>query len=283
MKSSGWFRWSWLLGVYFFLYLPIATLIVYSFNDSKLSTLWGGFTFKWYARLFQDEEIVEAFYLSLKIAFFSATSSVLLGTLAAFALVNFRRFRGKSTFNALVNAPLVMPEVVVGLSLLLLLVSMQNMFNFPAERGALTIWIGHTVLGLSYAAVVVQSRLLDLDKSLEEAALDLGARPYQVFYLVTLPMIAPTLLAAWLLTFTLSLDDVVISAFLSGPGSNTLPIVIFSRAKLGLDPVVNVIATLTVVLVGTAVILVGLGLARHHKRKAQEQALAFQAPTALRK
>lgn len=275
MRKRNTLALGWMLAVYFFLYLPIATLIVYSFNDSRMVTLWGGFTLKWYGEILQDREVIEGLKLSLKIAFMTATSSVLLGTLAAFALVRYVRFKGKTAFNAMVNAPLVMPEVIVGLSLLLLLVSMQRAFGFP-ERGMMTIWLGHTVLGMSYAAVVVQSRLMEMDRSLEEAAMDLGARPLQVFGLVTLPMISQALVSAWLLTFTLSLDDVVISAFLSGPGSNTLPIVIFSRAKLGLSPAVNVVASVTVLIVGLVVIFGSLWLARQEKRRAQEQAQAYR-------
>ena len=265
----------WMLAVYAFLYLPIATLIAYSFNDSKMVTLWGGFTFRWYAEIWHDREIVEAFKLSLQIALVSATCAVVLGTLAALTLVRYRAFRGRTLFSSMVNAPLVMPEVIVGLSLLLMLVAVQQVFGFP-ERGLLTISLGHTLLGIAYATVVIQSRLLEMDKSLEEAALDLGARPIEVFRLVTLPMIVQALLSAWLLTFTISLDDVVISAFLSGPGSNTLPIVIFSRAKLGLNPTVNAVATLTVFIVGTALLLSSIWLARKERQRAKEMALAWK-------
>lgn len=278
-------RWSrrlslgWMLAIYAFLYLPIATLIAYSFNDSKMVTLWGGFTWRWYGELWRDTVIIDAFKLSLQIALFSASAAVVLGTLAALALVRYRAFRGRTLFSAMVNAPLVMPEVIVGLSLLLLLIAVQQVFGIP-ERGALTIGLGHTLLGMAYATVVVQARLLEMDKALEEAALDLGARPVEVFRLVTLPLILQALLSAWLLTFTISLDDVVISAFLSGPGSNTLPIVIFSRAKLGLNPTVNVVATLTVVVVGLALLLGSLWMARQERRRAREMSLAWreQAP-----
>lgn len=278
-------RWSrrlslgWMLAIYAFLYLPIATLIAYSFNDSKMVTLWGGFTWRWYGELWRDTVIIDAFKLSLQIALFSASAAVVLGTLAALALVRYRAFRGRTLFSAMVNAPLVMPEVIVGLSLLLLLIAVQQVFGIP-ERGALTIGLGHTLLGMAYATVVVQSRLLEMDKALEEAALDLGARPVEVFRLVTLPLILQALLSAWLLTFTISLDDVVISAFLSGPGSNTLPIVIFSRAKLGLNPTVNVVATLTVVVVGLALLMGSLWMARQERRRAREMSLAWreQAP-----
>jgi putrescine transport system permease protein len=273
MKSK--FGLGWLIAVYLFLYLPILTLIVFSFNDSRLNTSWGGFTFKWYAEIVTDREIREALWLSLKIAFFTATASVIIGTLAAFAMVRYTKFRGRTLFSGMINAPLVMPEVIIGLSLLLMLVSIQRAFGFP-ERGVMTIWLGHTLLGMAYAAVVVQSRLMEMDKSLEEAAMDLGCRPHQVFRLVTLPMISQSLISAWLLTFTISLDDVVLSAFLSGPGSTTLPIVIFSRAKLGLSPTINAVATVMIAIVAIGVIFGSIWLARQEKRRAQEQAAAYR-------
>ncbi len=273
--TSKWLRCTWLLAIYAFLYLPIATLVVYSFNDSKMVTLWSGFTLHWYGDVFRDRDLMEALGLSLRIAFSSATTSVVLGTMAAFALVRFQGFRGKAMLQSMVNAPLVMPDVIVGLSLLLLLVALQRALGVP-ERGAMTIWLGHTVLGMAYATVVVQSRLQEMDRSLEEAALDLGARPWKVFTAITLPLISQALISAWLLTFTVSLDDVVISAFLSGPGSNTLPIVIFSRAKLGLNPSVNVIASLTVLLVGMCVLAGSLWLARREKQLSRELAAAMR-------
>ncbi|MCX7269144.1 MAG: ABC transporter permease subunit [Burkholderiales bacterium] len=273
--TSKWLRCTWLLAIYAFLYLPIATLVAYSFNDSKMVTLWSGFTLHWYGDVFRDRDLMEALGLSLRIAFSSATTSVVLGTMAAFALVRFQGFRGKAMLQSMVNAPLVMPDVIVGLSLLLLLVALQRALGVP-ERGAMTIWLGHTVLGMAYATVVVQSRLQEMDRSLEEAALDLGARPWKVFTAITLPLISQALISAWLLTFTVSLDDVVISAFLSGPGSNTLPIVIFSRAKLGLNPSVNVIASLTVLLVGMCVLAGSLWLARREKQLSRELAAAMR-------
>ena len=275
MKRGRLLSTGWLLAVYAFLYLPIVTLVVYSFNDSKMVTVWGGWTFKWYGELLRDAEVIEGLVLSLKVAFLTATASVILGTLAAFALVRYQQFRGRTLFNGMINAPLVMPEVIIGLSLLLFLVAVQRALGFP-ERGLMTIWFGHTLLGLSYATVVVRSRLLDMDNALEEAAMDLGCRPFQVFYLVTLPMISQALVSAWLLTFSLSLDDVVISAFLSGPGSTTLPIVIFSRAKLGLNPTVNAVAAVTVFVVAAAVVVSSLWLARQEKRRAREQATAYR-------
>jgi putrescine transport system permease protein len=197
-----------------------------------------------------------------------------LGTFAAFALVNYQRFKGRTLFSAMVSAPLVMPEVIIGLSLLLMLVSMQKVFGFP-ERGVATIWLGHTLLGMAYAAVVVQSRLQEMSKSLAEAAMDLGCRAHQVFFLVTLPNITQALASAWLLTFTLSLDDVVLSAFLSGPGSTTMPLVIFSRARLGLDPRVNAIAALTILVVTIAVIVYAVMLARSDRRRRKQLSAAY--------
>jgi putrescine transport system permease protein len=264
---------GWLGAGYLFLYLPIVALVVYSFNDSPVPNLWKGFTLKWYAKLATDDEMLGGLWLSLKIAFFTAWSSLVLGTLAAFALTKYKRFTGRTLFSGMVNAPLVMPEVIIGLSLLLMLVSVQRLLGFP-ERGALTIWMGHLLLGMAYATVVVQARLEGLNPQLEEAAMDLGARPFQVFALVTLPMIAQALMSAWLLTFTLSLDDVVLSAFLSGPGSTTMPLVIFSRARLGLNPSVNAVATviITIVAIGTVVASYLIARAERERAKAIAQA-----------
>lgn len=264
--TGRWFGRSWLALGYLFLYLPILVLLVFSFNSSRQDMVWTGFSTRWYGALMADSEIIAAFGLSLKIAVLAACASVVLGACAAFALQRYRRFRGRLLFAGMVSAPLVMPEVIIGLSLLLMLVSVQKIFGGP-ERGMFTIWIGHTLLGMAYAAVVLQSRLREMSKSLEEAAMDLGCRPHQVFFLVTLPNLTQALAAAWLLTFTLSLDDVVLSAFLSGPGSSTMPIVIFSRARLGLDPRVNAIAALTILAVTLAVIGYSLMLARTERRR----------------
>ena len=272
-QANRWFGRGWLAAGFVFLYLPIVALVIFSFNDSPLPNVWRGFTLKWYAQLPGDQELINGLVLSLKIAFLTACGSVVLGTFAAFALVKYRRFGGRTLFAGMVNAPLVMPEVVVGLSLLLMLVSMQRALGFP-ERGLSTIWLGHLLLGMAYAAVVVQARLLDLNPQLEEAAMDLGARPAQVFWLVTLPMIAQSLVSAWLLTFTLSLDDVVLSAFLSGPGATTMPLVIFSRARLGLNPSVNAVAAIIVFIVAIGVIATSYLIARAERRRALEMAAA---------
>ena len=270
---NRWFGRGWLAAGFVFLYLPIVALVVFSFNDSPLPNVWRGFTLKWYEALIRDEEMLSGLWLSFKIALFTACGSVVLGTLAAFALVKYKRFKGRTLFSGMVSAPLVMPEVVVGLSLLLMLVSVQRALGFP-ERGMFTIWLGHLLLGMAYATVVVQARLQDLNPQLEEAAMDLGAKPHQVFWLVTLPMIGQSLLSAWLLTFTLSLDDVVLSAFLSGPGSTTMPLVIFSRARLGLNPSVNAVATVIVVVVAVGVVLASYLIARGERRRQQEMAAA---------
>jgi putrescine transport system permease protein len=264
---------AWLAAGFAFLYLPILALVVYSFNDSPLPTKWGGFTLKWFSKLAHDTEILEGLWLSLKIAFANACAAVLLGTLAAWALVKFKRFGGRTLMVGMINAPLVMPEVIIGLSLLLMLVSLQRWLGFP-ERGMVTIWMGHLLVGMAYATVVIQARLQDLNPQLEEAAQDLGARPLQVFFLVTLPMIGQAMMSAWLLTFTLSLDDVVLAAFLSGPGSTTLPLVIFSRARLGVDPSVNAVATVVIAVVSLAVVGGSYALARAERRRAQEMAQA---------
>ncbi len=273
---NRWFGKSWLALGFAFLYLPIVALVVFSFNDSPVPNSWRGFTLKWYVALANDTEMINAFWLSMQIAFFTACASVILGTLAAFALVKYRRFTGRTLFSGMVNAPLVMPEVIVGLSLLLMLVSVQRALGFP-DRGSLTIWMGHLLLGMSYATVVIQARLQDLNPQLEEAAMDLGARPWQVFTLITLPMIAQSLLSAWLLTFTLSLDDVVLSAFLSGPGSTTMPLVIFSRARLGLNPSVNAVATVIVVVVAIGVVVASYLIARAERNRSLDVAAANRA------
>lgn len=271
-------RWTsriWLLLGFAFLYLPIVALVVFSFTDSPVPNIWAGFSLRWYDKLAQDDDIRQGLFLSLQIAGATATGAILLGTLAAFTLERFPRFRGRAVFAGMVSAPLVMPEVIVGLSLLLMLVSIQRLTGFP-ERGLLTIWLGHLLVGMAYATVIIGARLRDLNPQFEEAAEDLGATPIQVFFLVTLPMIAPSLLAAWLLTFTLSLDDVVMSAFLSGPGSTTLPLVIFSRARLGLDPTVNALATVVIGVVAVFVIASSYVIAAHERRRYREQQAALR-------
>jgi len=271
-----WFGRGWLMAGYGFLFLPIVTLVIFSFNDAPLPNVWRGFTLKWYSAVADDNELIAGLVLSLKIALLTACGSVVLGTLAAFVLVKYARFFGRTLFSGMVNAPLVMPEVVVGLSLLLMLVAVQRAFGVP-ERGLMTIWLGHLLLGMAYATVVVQSRLQDLNPQLEEAAMDLGARPAQVFWLVTLPMITQALMSSWLLTFSISLDDVVVSNFLSGPGSTTMPLVIFSRARLGLSPSVNVVAAITVAVVSAGILVASWLIARAERQRALDVAAAARA------
>lgn len=275
MKKTAVLPLTWMILVYLFLYLPIVVLVVYSFNDSRMVTIWGGWTFKWYGAVVHDHEVISGLILSLKVALATATTSVLLGTLAAFALVRYRHFAGKSLLNFMINIPLVMPTVVIALALLLFFVTVQKAMGFP-QKGFFTIFIGHTVMAISYAAVVIQSRLKEMDRSIEEAAMDLGARPFQVFMLVTLPSISQALVSAWLLAFSLSLDEVVISAFLSGPGATTLPVVIFSRARLGLSPTINVVGAITVYLVIIAVAVSSLLMARRERLRAKQAAQALR-------
>ena len=223
MNGLGWrrhFGTGWLLGVFAFFYLPLFFLVVFSFNSTRQDSVFTGFSLRWYQALLNDTRLVEGFMLSLNVAFLSATLATILATMAAFVLIRFGRFKGRTLFNAMLSSPLVMPEVIIGLSLLLLFVGVERMIGWP-ERGTLTIVLGHALLGMAYASVVVQSRLKEMDRSIEEAAIDLGCRPFQVFFLITLPNISQALIAAWLLTFTLSFDDVVISEFLSGPGVTT--------------------------------------------------------------
>jgi putrescine transport system permease protein len=275
MNSHRWFGRTWLLLGYLFLYTPIIMLIVYSFNDSNQDMAWKGFTLRWYAALLDDSEIIAGFALSLKVAALAATCSTVLGALAAYVLNSYRQFTTRALFKGMASAPLVMPEVIIGLSLLLMLVGLENMFGFP-QRGLPTLVFGHTVLGAAYATVVVESRLFEMNKSLTEAAMDLGCKPYQVFGLVTLPNISQALASAWILTFTLSMDDVVISAFLTGPGYSTMPIVIFSRARLGLDPRVNTVAALTIAVVSVAVVIWSLYSARRERLRQKEISAAFK-------
>lgn len=240
---------------YGFLYIPILSLMVFSFNDSAMMTSWTGFSFKWYLELFRDQTLLSAARLSILIAAMTATASVIIGTWAGYVLARMQRFRGFYLYMGLLSAPLVIPEVVLGISLLLMFVELGSVFGWPAGNGIFTIWIGHITLCVAYVAVIIQSRIRDLDRSLEEAALDLGAAPLKVFFVVTVPLILPALMAAWLLAFTLSLDDVVIASFLSGPGYTTLPLEVFSRVRLGLKPEINALATLFILIVGIFVIV----------------------------
>lgn len=259
----------WLGAVYLFLYIPLFFLIVFSFNSTRQDGVFTGFSLRWYEALLADSRLVEGFFLSLKVALITGTLSVVLGSFAAFVLVRYLRFTGRTLFYGMVNAPLVMPEVIIGLSLLLLMVAVQRTVGWP-DRGFITIVTGHTLLGMAYATVVIQSRLSEMDRSLEEAAMDLGCRPMQVFFLVTLPNIAPALVSAWLLTFTLSFDDVVISEFLSGPGVTTLPQVIFSYARRGVNPSIYAAATILITVVSLGIITYSIYVMRRQKRLDRE-------------
>jgi putrescine transport system permease protein len=240
---------------YAFLYIPLVSVVIYSFNDSRLATVWGGFSTRWYGELMRNEEVLDAAFLSLRIAVVTATLATLLGTMAGMALARFGRFRGRTLFSGMITSPLVMPEVITGLSLLLLFVSLQQLTGWPAQRGFSTITIAHTTFALAYVTVIVQSRLASMDESLEEAAMDLGGRPLRVVFDITLPLIAPAMVAGWLLAFTLSLDDVVIASFVSGPGGSTLPMVIFSKIRLGVTPDINALATLIIAVVSVGVVI----------------------------
>ena len=248
------------------LYIPILVLIAYSFNAAPLASVWGGFSTQWYAALIHNRQILQAALLSLEVAVTSSTAAVILSTLAAIALVRFRRFRGRLLLTGMVNAPLVMPEVITGMTQLLLFVSMLQMFSWP-HRGFTTIVIAHVVFCTAYATVTVQSRLQSADRSLEEAAMDLGSSPAQAFLDVTLPIIAPALISSWLLSFTLSLDDLVISSFVSGPGASTLPMVIYSKVKLGVSPDVNALASVIICFVGLCVIGAGYFMRRTERQR----------------
>ncbi len=262
MRRSSRFVLSTLAFGYAFLYVPLVLVVVYSFNNSRISTVWGGFSTRWYAALLQNEQVLDATWLSLRIAVASATLATILGTMAGLALARFGRFRGRTLFSGMITSPMVMPEVITGLSLLLLFVSLQQLTGWPSQRGFSTITIAHTTFSMAYVAVIVRSRLAAMDESLEEAAMDLGGRPLRVVFDVTLPLISPAMVAGWLLAFTLSLDDLVIASFVSGPGSSTLPMYIFSKVKLGVSPDINALATLIIVFVSVGVLLAWLATRR---------------------
>ena len=281
MKTQGLFS-KCMLGLGFaFLYVPIIALVVFSFNDSRSVTVWNSVTspsLRWYKQLLKDDQVLSAAWLSIQVAAMSATGAVILGTLAGLVLARFGRFRGRAILSGLTTAPLVMPEVITGLSMLLLFVSLEQllrcMFGWQFDRGIVTITIAHITFTMAYVTVVVQSRLAGFDDSLEEAALDLGARPAKVFFRITVPLILPAILSGWLLAFTLSWDDVVITQFVSGPGSSTLPMVIFSRVRLGVNPVVNALATLMVLIVALGVILSAVLMRRQEQRRKREEQMA---------
>ncbi|MGY4491291.1 ABC transporter permease subunit [Pseudomonas sp. TE3610] len=258
-----------------FIYLPMVILVIYSFNASKLVTVWGGWSVKWYVGLLDNTQLVSSVGRSLEIACYTAIAAVALGTLAAFVLTRVTRFKGRTLFGGLVTAPLVMPEVITGLSLLLLFVAMAQSLGWPEERGIVTIWIAHTTFCAAYVAVVVSARLRELDLSIEEAAMDLGARPWKVFMLITIPMIAPSLAAGGMMSFALSLDDLVLASFVSGPGSTTLPMEVFSAVRLGVKPEINAVASLILLSVSIVTFLVWFFTRRaeEHRKRAIQAAI----------
>ena len=260
-----------------FFYIPILSMIVYSFNGSRLATVWGGFSTRWYVSLWTNRQVWEALVLSLKIAFVSATGATILGTMAGIALARFRRFRGRTLFSGMVTAPLVMPEVITGIATLMLFILMAQWIGWPGQRGFTTITLAHITFSMVFVTTVVQSRLSSADRAIEEAAMDLGSRPWQVLRDVTLPVISPAILSGWLLAFTISLDDVVITSFTTGPGATTLPLLIWSKVKLGVTPDINALATLIVVTVGIGVALAGSILRRAEKRRARDAQMAFRS------
>ena len=263
-----------------FIYLPMIILVIYSFNGSRLVTVWGGWSVRWYVSLLDNRQLMGAVMRSLEIAFYTAIAAVALGTLAAFVLTRIPRFRGRTLFGGMVTAPLVMPEVITGLSLLLLFVAMAQLIGWPAERGMTTIWIAHTTFSSAYVAVVVMSRLRELDLSIEEAAMDLGAKPWKVFFLITIPMIAPSLVAGGMLAFALSLDDLVLASFVSGPGATTLPMEIFSAVRLGVKPDINAIASLILLVISLFTFLIWYFTRRaeDHRRRSIQQMLDETRP-----
>jgi putrescine transport system permease protein len=280
MRSRGLFSRSALVLGLVFLYVPILSMVVFSFNNSRLVTVWDAAhspTLKWYAALVSNGQIVAAAWLSIRIALVSATGSVVLGTLAGMALARFGPFRGRTLLAGMTTAPIVMPEVITGLSLLLLFVALEQVIGWPKGTGAVTITVAHITFCMAYVTVVVQSRLVGFDESLEEAAMDLGARPAKVFFRVTLPLIVPAIVSGWLLAFTLSWDDLVITQFVAGPGSSTLPMVIFSKVRLGVSPDVNALATIMVLVVASGIAVSAVWMRYQQRRRERDRQLATAA------
>lgn len=271
MRRFSWFNTTSLTLGFAFLYLPMVLLVVYSFNSSRLVTVWAGFSTKWYGELLRNEEFLDAAWVTLRVAFFSSTLATVLGTMAAYVLIRAGRFPGRTLFSGMIYAPLVMPEVITGLSLLLLFI------GIGLDRGVLTVVLAHTTFAMCYVSVVVSSRLASFDMSLEEAALDLGASPFDSFRLVTLPIIAPAVISGWLLAFTLSLDDLVIASFTTGPGATTLPIKVFSAVRLGVSPEINALSTIMIGIVTAGVITASLISKRTAVQRAREEQAAVRA------
>jgi putrescine transport system permease protein len=277
MKQRSTFLFSMMAFGLAFLYVPIFSMVFFSFNKSRLATVWGGFSTQWYGKLLQQQPGDDAAILSLKIAVLSATFATILGTMAGLALARFRRFRGRALLSGLVTAPLIMPEVITGISSLLLFIMMAEWIGWPGQRGFTTITIAHITFSMTYVTVIVQSRLSAMDMSIEEAAMDLGSRPWQVLRDVTLPIISPAILSGWLLAFTISLDDVVITSFTTGPGYNTLPMLIWSKVKLGVTPDINALATVIVAVVAIGVAISAVILTRADRKRERDIQMAIAA------
>ena len=260
-----------------FFYIPILSMIVYSFNASRLATVWGGFSTKWYVSLMSNQQVLDALVLSLKIAVVSATVATILGTMAGITLARFTKFRGRTLFSGLVTAPLIMPEVITGISALIFFILMADWIGWPGQRGFTTITLAHITFSMVFVTAIVNARMVQSDRAIEEAAMDLGSRPWQVLFDITLPVISPAIVSGWLLAFTISLDDVVITAFTTGPGSTTLPLLIWSKVKLGVTPDINALATLMVLTVGFGVIAAGFILSRAERRRLLEERMAFRS------
>jgi putrescine transport system permease protein len=276
MKRRSTFLVTMLCFGFAFFYIPILSMIVYSFNASRLATVWGGFSTRWYASLLANDKVIEALILSLKIALLSATVATILGTMAGIVLARFGRFRGRILFSGLVVAPLVMPEVITGISMLIFFILMADWVGWPGARGFTTITLAHITFSMVFVTTIVQARMQQADRAIEEAAMDLGSRPWQVLFDITLPVISPAIISGWLLAFTISLDDVVISSFVTGPGNTTLPLLVWSKVRLGVTPDINALATLMVATVGIGVIAAGIIMNRAERKRLIEERLAFQ-------
>ena len=277
MQQKHYFLKTCLFAGFAFFYIPIFSMIFFSFNRSRLATVWGGFSTGWYWKLFANRQVINAALLSLEVALVSATVATILGTMAGIALARFRRFRGRTLFSGFVTAPLIMPEVITGISMLMLFILMGQYIGWPGKRGFTTVTIAHITFSLTFVTTIVQSRLTSMDISIEEAAMDLGSKPWQVLKDVTLPVIAPAIMSGWLLAFTISLDDVVITNFTTGPGATTLPILIWSKVRLGVTPDINALATIVIVIVGICVGIAGIAMNRAERRRERDIHLATAA------
>lgn len=275
--NRPWFRILALVLGFAFLYIPIASLVVFSFNESRLVTVWGGFSTKWYVSLFSNKQVIDALILSLEIAFVSASIATILGTMAGIALARFPKFRGRLLLSGLVTAPLIMPEVITGISSLMFFILLAEWVGWPGQRGFTTVTLAHITFSMVFVTTIVQARMLQSDRAIEEAAMDLGSRPWQVMRDVTLPVIFPAIMSGWLLAFTISLDDVVITSFTTGPGSTTLPLLIWSKVKLGVTPDINALATLMVSVVAVGVVIAGIVMHRAEHRRQRDEQMAFRA------